>query len=123
MRQHPYRKIIVIVDRAPVHRAGCIQQFVEQNKKRFALYYLSPYAPELNPDEEVWNHLKNNKLKAHQARTKKRVQTVNLCKNEESSDESRLNQIFLLHLWAITHKKVYKYSLCVFSNITYELHN
>ena len=71
MRQHPYRKIIVIVDRAPVHRARCVQHFVEQNKKRFALYYLPPYAPELNPDEEVWNHLKNNKLKAHQAKTKK----------------------------------------------------
>jgi len=54
-----------------VHRAQYVQQFVEQNKKRFALYYLPSYAPELNPDEEVWNHLKNNKLKAHQAKTKK----------------------------------------------------
>lgn len=71
LRQHGSRKVIVVVDRAPVHRAGCVQQFIEQNEKRFALYYLPPYAPELNPDEEVWNHLKNNKLKAHQARTKK----------------------------------------------------
>ena len=71
LRQHPFRKIIIVVDRAPVHRAQYVQQFVEQNKKRFALYYLPSYAPELNPDEEVWNHLKNNKLKAHQAKTKK----------------------------------------------------
>lgn len=71
LRQHPNRKVIVVEDRSPVHIARKVKDFAEKNKKRFALYYLPSYSPHLNPDEHVWNHLKNNKLKAHQIRTKK----------------------------------------------------
>ena len=67
MKQHPYRKIIVIEDSAPVHKAKKIERFVEQNKKRFAIYKLPPYCPELNPTEHVWAYLKAHELKTHQA--------------------------------------------------------
>lgn len=67
MRQHPHRKIIVIEDSAPVHKAKKIGKFVEQNKKRFAIYKLPPYCPELNPTEHVWAYLKAHELKTHQA--------------------------------------------------------
>lgn len=68
---HPRRKIIVVEDQAPPHTAEKTKQFVKSSKERFALYYLPPYSPNLNPDEGVWNHLKNKKLKAHQVQTKK----------------------------------------------------
>lgn len=71
LRHHHNRKVIVVEDQAPPHVAKQVKEFVEENKKRFAIYYLPPYSPHLNPDENVWNHLKNNKLKAHQVRTKK----------------------------------------------------
>lgn len=38
---------------------------METGKKSFALYYLPPYSPELDPDEEVWSYLKNKRLKSH----------------------------------------------------------
>lgn len=69
MSHHPYRKIIVVEDRAPAHRADRVRRFVEQHRKRLAVYYLPPYAPELNPDEDVWQYLKVYQLKAHQAQT------------------------------------------------------
>ena len=53
LKQHLNRKIIVIEDRAPVHRAKKVDNFVEQNKRRLAVYRLPSYAPELNPDEHV----------------------------------------------------------------------
>ena len=31
-------------------------------KKRFRLFFLPPYSPELNPDERVWNDLKNGAI-------------------------------------------------------------
>jgi transposase len=31
---------------------------VEKNSERIELFYLPPYAPEVNPDELVWNHVK-----------------------------------------------------------------
>lgn len=66
---HKNRKVIVVTDRAPVHTSGKVAKFVEENKKKFALYYLPSYSPELNPDENVWGYLKGNKLKTHQAQT------------------------------------------------------
>lgn len=69
MKQHPRRKIIVIEDRSPVHRAKLVQEFVQQHEHRLAVYKLPPYAPELNPDEHVWKYLKAYQLKSHQAKT------------------------------------------------------
>ena len=76
LKQHPRRKIIVIEDRAPAHRANKIKEFVEMHKKRLAVYLLPPYAPELNPDEHVWEYLKAYKLKAHQAQDTKELRKL-----------------------------------------------
>jgi transposase len=75
-KHHRNRKIIVIIDRAPAHIAGKVDDYVEKNEKSFALYYLPPYSPELNPDENVWNYLKTNKLKSHQAQSKAELKGV-----------------------------------------------
>lgn len=76
LKQHQRRKIIVIEDRAPAHRAKKVQEFVKAYKKRLAVYYLPPYAPELNPDEHVWEYLKAYKLKAHQAQDTKELKKL-----------------------------------------------
>ena len=47
MRQHPFRKIIVIEDNAKPHIAGLVKDFVRENKNRIAVYYLPPYSPDL----------------------------------------------------------------------------
>lgn len=67
MKHHPYRKIIIIEDRSPVHRAKKVDSFVEQNNSKLAIYRIPSYAPELNPDEHVWEYLKAYQLKTHQA--------------------------------------------------------
>jgi len=67
MKQHLNRKIIVVEDSAPVHKAKKVDKFVEENKKKLAVYRLPSYAPELNPTEHVWAYLKAHELKTHQA--------------------------------------------------------
>lgn len=52
--------IFLIVDGHPAHKAKRVRTFVESVKDRFRLFFLPPYSPELNPDERVWNDLKNN---------------------------------------------------------------
>lgn len=52
------QKIILVVDGHPTHRAKLVKRFVEQNQDSIELVFLPPYSPELNPDEFVWNHVK-----------------------------------------------------------------
>ncbi|MDP9136982.1 MAG: IS630 family transposase [Pseudomonadota bacterium] len=54
------RAIFLIVDGHPSHRAKLVRQFVETTRGKLRLFFLPPYAPELNPDELVWNDVKNN---------------------------------------------------------------
>ena len=50
--------IFLIVDRGPAHRAKKTKAFVESLGSALRLFYLPPYAPDRNPDELVWKHLK-----------------------------------------------------------------
>jgi len=52
------RKIILVVDGHPTHKAKLVKTFVEQNEDWIELVFLPPYSPELNPDELVWGHVK-----------------------------------------------------------------
>ena len=54
------RPLFLIVDGHPAHRAKLVEQYVESLEGRLRLYLLPPYSPELNPDELVWNDVKNN---------------------------------------------------------------
>lgn len=78
LQAHPHRKIIIITDKAPPHTAGLVTEFQEKHSKRFAIYYLPPYSPDLNPDEQVWNYLKNNKIKTHTAQTINQLKRLTL---------------------------------------------
>jgi len=51
--------VFLIVDGHPVHRGKKVKQFVCEHADQLELYYLPGYSPELNPDELVWNHVKN----------------------------------------------------------------
>jgi transposase len=52
-------KLLVIWDGSPIHRGEEVQSFLaDGGAKRVHLEQLPPYAPDLNPDEGVWKHLK-----------------------------------------------------------------
>ncbi len=50
--------ILVVVDNAKYHHSKETQKFVEQQNGEVLLVFLPAYSPELNPDEQVWNHAK-----------------------------------------------------------------
>lgn len=56
------RPVFLIVDGHPAHKAHAVGRFAATIKDRFRLFFLPPYSPELNPDERVWNDLKNNAI-------------------------------------------------------------
>jgi len=57
-------KVLVIGDGSPIHRAKVIKEFLAAGAaKRLHLERLPGYAPDLNPQEGVWNVLKRRELK------------------------------------------------------------
>jgi len=69
--RHP---VFLIIDNHPVHRSKKVKEFVHNTKGKLRLFYLPPYSPELNPDEHVWNYLKNHKIGRVAKRGKKLFQ-------------------------------------------------
>lgn len=57
-------KVLVIWDGSPIHTGQPIKAFLARGAaKRLHLERLPGYAPDLNPDEGIWNYLKRVELK------------------------------------------------------------
>ena len=54
------RKVFLIVDGHPVHRARAVKTWLARPACRVQLFFLPGYSPELNPDE-----LLNHDVKTH----------------------------------------------------------
>jgi transposase len=56
-------KVVVIWDGSPIHKGQPIKDFLRRGAaKRLHLERLPGYAPDLNPDEGIWNYLKRVEL-------------------------------------------------------------
>lgn len=54
------RKVFLIVDRHPTHRAKKVKRWLAEHPKHIELFYLPPYSPERNPDEYLNQDVKSN---------------------------------------------------------------
>ncbi len=69
LRHHKRSHLIVVMDRAPPHTSKKTRAWID-GQPRLHVFHLPAYSPDWNPDEKVWNHLKNNELASHQAKNK-----------------------------------------------------
>ena len=53
-------KVYLVLDSHPAHIAHSVKKHVRSTRGKLELHFLPPYAPDLNPDEFVWNYLKSN---------------------------------------------------------------
>jgi transposase len=56
--RHRRRPLFLILDSLPAHKAKVVLDYVEGTEGKLKLIFLPGYAPELNPDELVWSHMK-----------------------------------------------------------------
>ena len=54
------RPVFLVIDGLPAHKARIVASYVQSLKGRLELHFLPGYAPDLNPDEFVWNHLRHH---------------------------------------------------------------
>lgn len=59
LERNPNKKVYLVLDNARTHNNAKIQEFWEANKERLVLINTPAYSPQLNPQENIWNLLKN----------------------------------------------------------------
>jgi transposase len=53
-------RVFLVLDGHPAHTAKMVQRYLSSLDGRLELHRLPTYAPDLNPDEFVWSHMKTN---------------------------------------------------------------
>lgn len=86
---HHRRHLVVVMDQAPPHVSRKTTGYIDQ-QRRLHVFYLPKYSPDWNPDEKVWNHLKHQELKAHQAKTKAELSQLTKQKLKRMSNDPHL---------------------------------
>jgi transposase len=75
LRHHRRRHLVVVMDQAPPHTSKKTNAFIT-SQGRLHVFHLPKYSPDWNPDEKVWNHLKHQELKGHQAKTRDELKAL-----------------------------------------------
>lgn len=74
------RPLILFVDHATFHGSKEVRDFVREHRAQIRIFHLPKRAPEFNPDEQVWNELKNNHIGKQPVKSKpdllKRLRSV-----------------------------------------------
>lgn len=52
------KPVHLVVDGLPAHKTALVKAYVASTNGMLTLHFLPGYAPELNPDELVWSHMK-----------------------------------------------------------------
>lgn len=91
------KPLILIIDHAPFHKSKKVRDFVNDHRKQIRVFFLPKYAPEMNPDEQVWNEIKNNNIRKSDVRSKDDLVTK-VCNSLRSlkMDAGRIISFFLL---------------------------
>jgi transposase len=55
-------KIFLVADRARYHTSRETARWIMDHKDRIELFFLPPYSPDLNPDEQVWKNVKHDSI-------------------------------------------------------------
>jgi transposase len=62
LQRHVPGKLMILWDGAPIHRSVLVKNYVSTTRRRIVVERLPAYAPELNPVEYMWGHLKTHEI-------------------------------------------------------------
>jgi len=68
------KPLILFVDHVAFHRSKKVRDFVKLNRSKLRIFFLPKYAPDYNPDEQVWNEIKNNQIGKQPIKDKKHLE-------------------------------------------------
>lgn len=62
LQRHIPGKILILWDGASIHRSALVRDYMASTRGRIDVERLPAYAPELNPVEYMWGHLKTHEI-------------------------------------------------------------
>ena len=65
------RPLILLADHATFHGSKPVRDFVRAHRSRLRVFFLPKRAPKFNPDEQVWNEIKTNRIGKQPVKDKK----------------------------------------------------
>jgi transposase len=60
MMHNAQRPVFLILDGGSFHHSRPVRDYVDRLGGKLQLFFLPPYSPQLNPDEQVWNYVKHH---------------------------------------------------------------
>jgi transposase len=98
LRADVERPLIIIADNASYHKGKVVDHYCRQTQGAVHIANLPPYAPELNPDEQVWNHAKARLSKlAVTSRTAMKKAVTNILRSIQATDSLILSFFQMCH--------------------------
>lgn len=52
------KPVFLVLDGLPAHKRAIVREYVDSTADKLSLHFLPGYAPDLNPDELVWSHVR-----------------------------------------------------------------
>jgi len=56
--QHPQRRVILWLDNDKAHKAKVVERLLSKHHHQIQIEWLPAYTPELNPQEDIWQHMR-----------------------------------------------------------------
>jgi transposase len=75
MMRRRSKPVHLVVDGLPAHKTALVKTYVASTNGMLTLHFLPGYAPELNPDELVWSHMKRTGVARAPLRRGEKLQT------------------------------------------------
>ena len=67
------RPLILLVDHATFHKSKEVRNYVRAHREKLRIFFLPKRSPAYNPDEQVWNEIKNNSVGKQPIRSKENL--------------------------------------------------
>jgi transposase len=94
MMRYRRRPVHLVLDSLPAHKKACVREYVESTKGKLTLHFLPGYAPDLNPDELVWSHVKRTGVARRPLRKGEKLQEKVIEQLTEIQDQPALVRSF-----------------------------
>jgi transposase len=91
------KPVHLIIDGLAAHKSACVKNYVAGTAGRLTLHLLPGYAPELNPDEQVWSYVKRTGVARRPLQKGEKLGTKIQAQLEQIKHNPKLVRSFFQH--------------------------